>query len=239
MRRNDNEFFQGFQGRSVTGGKRTDADHDTAGIFWNKVLQAYLGTTSEEVIRDIEDKARIIGYARMIRRSIRRKGLETEKGRAEIDLWKRELLELLERKDSLLFDRNELIIEADLNNLQKVIDFVESRLEEKDCPLKTSMQICVAVEEIFTNIAKFAYAPGKGDASIRIEDADGGLAVSIVFTDSGQPYNPLDEKDPDVTLPAEDREIGGLGVYMVKQTMDDIEYEYKDGKNILTLTKEL
>ena len=225
----DHEIIKEFQG----------FDHETAGTFWNKVLQEYLGTTSEAVLRDIEDKARIIGYARMIRRSIRRKGMETEKGREEIDLWKGELLELLGRKDSLLFDRNELIIEADLDNLQKVIDFVESRLEEKDCPLKTSMQICVAVEEIFTNIAKFAYATGKGDASIRIEDADGGLAVRITFTDSGQPYNPLDENDPDVTLSAEEREIGGLGLYMVKNTMDSIRYVYKDGKNILSLEKEL
>ena len=225
----DHEIIKEFQG----------FDHETAVAFWNKVLQAYLETTSEEVIKDIEDKARIIGYARMIRRSIRRKGLETERGRAEIDLWKGELLDLLERKDSLYFDRNELIIEADLDNLQKVIDFVELRLDERDCPLRTSMQICVAVEEIFTNIAKFAYYPEKGNASIRMEDEDGGLAVRITFTDCGKPYNPLTEEDPDVTLPAEDREIGGLGVYMVKNTMDSIEYENIDGKNILSLVKEL
>lgn len=214
-------------------------DFETATEFWNKVLRAYLGTDDEEAVRQIEDKAKIIGYTRMIRRSIRRQGLETEAGRAEIDLWTGELLELLDKTDSLLFATTEIQVKADVENLQKVIGFVESKLEENDCPVKTMMQICVAVEEIFTNIAKFAYAPDEGYASVRVNADDEGHAVKITFTDSGRPYNPLATEDPDVTLSAEDREIGGLGIFMVKQTMDNIDYEYKDGKNVLTLTKEI
>ena len=214
-------------------------DLETAKVFWNKVLRAYLGTSNEEIIRQVEDKARIIGYTRLIRRSIRRKGLETEEGRAEIELWKKELLDLLERVDSLLFDKAEIIVGADVGNLQKIIGFVEEKLQEIKCPLRTMMQINVAVEEIFTNIAKYAYAAKKGDASIRIESKDGGRTIVITFTDSGMPYDPLEAKEPDVTLSADEREIGGLGIFMVKNTMDKINYEYKDGKNILTLVKEL
>ncbi|MGX8773978.1 MAG: ATP-binding protein [Bacillota bacterium] len=214
-------------------------DFETATDFWNKVLRSYLGTDDENAVRQIEDKARIIGYTRMIRRSIRRKGLETEDGRAEIDLWTGELLELLDRTDSLFFASSEILVDAEVGNLQKVIGFVESKLDEYDCPVKTAMQICVAVEEIFTNIAKYAYPGEEGVALIRVEAADGGKAVKITFTDRGHPYDPLTVKDPDVTLSAEDRAIGGLGLFMVKKTMDSIEYEYKDGKNILTITKEL
>lgn len=63
--------------------------------------------------------------------------------------------------------------------------------------------------------------------------------ISITFSDSGKPYNPLEKPDPDVTLSAEERSIGGLGIFMVKKSMDDMRYEYKDGQNILTITKRL
>lgn len=175
----------------------------------------------------------------MIRRSIRRKGLETEDGRAEIDLWTKELLELLDRTDSLFFSKDEIVVKANVKNLDKVIGFIESKLDELECPVKTRIQICVAVEEIFTNIAKYAYLEGEGDAAIRVEGADEGSKVRITFTDSGRPYDPLTVKDPDVTLSAEDRAIGGLGLFMVKKTMDGVEYEYKGGKNVLILTKVL
>ena len=101
------------------------------------------------------------------------------------------------------------------------------------------MQIDVAVEEIFVNIANYAYNPDIGSAGITVETQEDPLSVVITFTDGGVPYDPLKKPDPDVTLPAEERQIGGLGIYMVKKSMDDISYDYKDGKNILTLKKNL
>ena len=101
------------------------------------------------------------------------------------------------------------------------------------------MQIDIAVEEVFVNICKYAYHPDKGRAVVRVSVTDAPVQVKITFIDHGHPYDPLDKDDPDVTLSAEDRPIGGLGIFMVKQTMDAVEYEYKDGSNILTLVKNL
>ena len=187
----------------------------------------------------MEDKARIIGYTRMIRRSIRRKGLETEAGRAEIDHWKKELLELLDEYDTLTFHANELEIEAVTANLDEVQSFVEEHLESTDCSMKDQMQIGVAVEEIFVNIASYAYQPENGKAMVRVEVSEDPVMVTITFIDNGMPYDPLAREDPDITLPAEKRGNGGLGIFMTKQLMDDVLYEYKDGQNILTLKKNL
>ena len=100
------------------------------------------------------------------------------------------------------------------------------------------MQIALAVEEIFVNIANYAYNPGKGNATVRVEVEKDPLTVTITFIDGGVPYDPLKKDDPDVTLSAEERSIGGLGVFLVKKTMDDVSYEYKDGKNILSIKKQ-
>lgn len=132
---------------------------------------------------------------------------------------------------------NELTLEATVENLPLVIGFVERQLEETDCPLKAQMQITVAAEEMYVNIARYAYAPGTGKATVRVEITDDPAAVSITFIDCGLPFDPLAKPDPDVTLPAEERGIGGLGIYMTKKTMDDVRYEYRDGQNILTLIK--
>ena len=212
-------------------------DHDTAAAFWHKTLEKYLGTTNEEVIKKVEDKARIVGYPRMIRRSIRRNGKDTEQGRKEIAHWTEELLDLLSRTDSLLFTRNEMEIEAVQENLDTVLAFVDEHLEEAGCPMKAQMQIDLAVEEIFVNIANYAYRPDKGNATIRVEVSEEPVQVTLTFVDRGVPYDPLAKEDPDITLPAEERNIGGLGIFLVKQTMDDVAYEYKDGQNILTLRK--
>ena len=214
-------------------------DYDMGRAFWHKVLSAYLGTTNEKKILEVEDKARVIGYTRLIRRSIRRNGLETEEGRAEIAHWKAELLELLDSVDTLLFCVDELEIEADTENLPEVQAFVEQHLDEVDCSMKARMQIGIAVEEIFVNIAKYAYQPDKGNAVVRVEVSDEPVTVTITFLDHGIPYDPLAKADPDITLAAQDREIGGLGIFMTKKTMDDISYEYKNGQNILTLKKNL
>ncbi len=129
----------------------------------------------------------------------------------------------------------ELNIEALTDNLQKVLDFVDGCLEEADCPVKVQMQIDIAVEEIFVNIASYAYTPGTGDANVKVGVAEG--RAKIVFADRGVPYDPLAKEDPDITLSAGERPIGGLGVFMTKKMMDDVFYEHKDGYNILTLVK--
>ena len=221
--------------------------YETAEKFWYKTLAKYLGTDDEEVIRSVEDKARIIGYTRLIRRSIRRGGLEDKDRKAEIDHWTSELIELLDKTDTLLFENdlknvkkhNELDIEAIEENLDEVMTFVDENLEAVGCSMKSQMQIDIAVEEIFVNICKYAYHPDKGRAVVRVEVSDDPVQVKITFIDHGKPYDPLLKDDPDVTLSADEREIGGLGIFMVKQTMDAVEYHYKDGSNILTLVKNL
>lgn len=133
----------------------------------------------------------------------------------------------------------ELIVEATIENVPKVMEFVDEQLEQFDCPMKTQMQVDVAVEELFSNIAHYAYNPGIGSATMRVEVVEEPLAVVITFIDNGIPYDPLAKADPDITLPAEEREIGGLGIYMVKKTMDDVSYEYRDGQNILRIKKNI
>lgn len=133
----------------------------------------------------------------------------------------------------------EFEIEAKIENLPKVLSFVDEQLETADCPMKIQMQIDIAVEEIFVNIAHYAYNPKTGTAMVRVEILPEPPSVDITFIDGGIPYDPLAKADPDVTLSVEEREIGGLGIFMVKKSMDDVKYEYLDGHNILTLKKGL
>ena len=133
----------------------------------------------------------------------------------------------------------ELKLAATVENIEVVTDFVNEQLEALDCPMKAQMQIDVAIDELFGNIAHYAYTPEVGDATVRVEVIDAPLAVIITFIDNGVPYDPLAKADPDVTLSAEEREIGGLGIFMVKKSMDDIAYEYKDGQNILKIKKNI
>lgn len=133
----------------------------------------------------------------------------------------------------------ELTIPATKENLEKVTEFVEGELEAIECPIKTTMQILVAVEEIYINIASYAYAPKEGTATITfdVKDAAEGKEAEIGFYDKGIPFNPLEKEDPDVNKKAEDRSVGGLGIFMVKNTMDEFTYEYKDGKNTVKIVK--
>ena len=133
----------------------------------------------------------------------------------------------------------EMTIAATIENIEVVTDFVNEQLEALDCPMKAQMQIDIAIDELFGNIAHYAYNPDVGDATVRVEVIEAPLAVVITFIDNGVPYDPLAKADPDITLSAEEREIGGLGIFMVKKTMDDITYEYKDGQNILRIRKNI
>ncbi len=131
----------------------------------------------------------------------------------------------------------ELSLEAKVEHLNQVLAFVDEQLESHDCPMKAQMQIDIAVEELFVNIAHYAYAPASGPVTIRVEVESEPPAASITFIDRGVPYDPLAKPDPDLSLPAEERPIGGLGIYMVKKSMDGIDYEYRDGQNILHIRK--
>ena len=131
----------------------------------------------------------------------------------------------------------ELNIEALVENLDQVLQFVDEEIEKLECSVKIHTQIDVAVEELFVNIAHYAYKPDTGPATVRVEVEKEPPAISISFIDHGIPYDPLAKEDPDITLSAEDRDIGGLGIFMVKKSMDSIEYEYKDGQNILHIRK--
>ena len=103
--------------------------------------------------------------------------------------------------------------------------------------MRAQLQIDVAIDELFSNIAHYAYNPEIGEATVQVSVSEDPLSVIITFIDKGVPYDPLKKDDPDITLSLEDRPIGGLGIYMVKKTMDDITYEYKDGQNILAIKK--
>ena len=131
----------------------------------------------------------------------------------------------------------ELSLDATLENLTPVMAFLEEHLEEADCPMKAMMQITVSAEEIYVNIAHYAYPSGTGTATVRLELSEDPSAMTLTFIDSGIPFDPLAKPDPDITLSAEERGIGGLGIYMTKKAMDDVRYEYRDGQNILTLFK--
>ena len=132
----------------------------------------------------------------------------------------------------------EFTVEAKVENLDMVIAFVNSELETADCPMKIQMQIELAVEEIFVNIAHYAYGEETGSATVTVDVSSGDTAV-ICFSDSGVQYDPLAKEDPDVTLSVEKRSIGGLGIFMTKKSMDHISYEYRDGHNVLTMEKRI
>ncbi len=123
------------------------------------------------------------------------------------------------------------------DNLNTVLDFIDSHLAEHGSSMKAQMQIETAVEELFVNIAGYAYSPYTGTVKIEFKCKDG--IAWITFNDTGVPYNPLARTDPDVTLPAAARPIGGLGILMVKKMMDDVIYRYENGCNILTIKKKI
>lgn len=131
----------------------------------------------------------------------------------------------------------QITIQAAIENLPEATEFMSAALEEKDCPLKILMQMELVMEEIFVNVASYAYAPDTGSVTIcRNFDAEP-RAINLTFIDSGVAYNPLEHKDPDTSLDAEEREIGGLGIFLIKKNVDYISYERKDGKNILSVKK--
>ena len=133
----------------------------------------------------------------------------------------------------------ELTIAATVENIETVTAFVEEQLDALDCPVKARMQINIAIDELFGNIAHYAYNPDVGEATVRVEVVEEPLSVVITFIDKGVPYDPLAAADPDTSLPAEERALGGLGIFMVKKSMDEVTYRYENGSNILSIRKKL
>ena len=131
----------------------------------------------------------------------------------------------------------EITVDATLENIDTVTDFVNEVLEAYECSIKVVTQIDIAIDELFSNIARYAYAKDGGKATVQVDKKDDSPFVSIIFKDNGKPYNPLENDDPDITLSANEREVGGLGIYLVKKRMDHISYEYKDVQNILSIRK--
>lgn len=131
----------------------------------------------------------------------------------------------------------EITVDATIDNVQTITDFVDERLEEMNCPEKAQMQIDIVIDELCSNVARYAYSDKTGKVTVSVDTVDKPMKVWLTFTDEGVPYNPLAKEDPDITLSAEERKLGGLGIYMVKKMMDEFRYEYKDGKNIVTVCK--
>ena len=128
---------------------------------------------------------------------------------------------------------------AKIEALSDVLGFVDQTLESYECPMKIQTAICVAIEEVFVNIAHYAYGDGDGDMMLGIGFDAERREITFRMADRGVPFDPLKKPDPDITLSAEDREIGGLGIFITKKTMDTVTYAYENGENILTMIKKI
>ena len=132
-----------------------------------------------------------------------------------------------------------LTVPAKSEYVEEINAFVDAELEACDCPMLTQAEIELAIEEIFVNIASYAYYPAEGEAEVRCEILQDPLRVELQFLDSGKPYDPLAKEDADTSVEALEEREGGLGILLVKKTMDDVSYVYENGKNILTIRKKL
>ena len=128
---------------------------------------------------------------------------------------------------------------AKVEALSDVLGFVDQTLESYECPMKIQTAICVAIEEVFVNVAHYAYGDGEGDMTLGIGFDAESREITFRMADKGTPFDPLKKPDPDITLSAEDREIGGLGIFIAKKTMDTVTYAYENGENILTMIKRI
>ena len=123
--------------------------------------------------------------------------------------------------------------------LSDVLGFVEQMLDSFECPIKIQVALCVAIEEVFVNVAHYAYGEGEGNMSLGIDFDEERRAITFRMTDKGVPFDPLKKPDPDISLSADEREIGGLGIFITKKTMDSLTYTYENNENILTMIKKI
>lgn len=136
-------------------------------------------------------------------------------------------------------EKEELNLEAKVENLPLVSDFLAKLLLPLECSVKTQMQLELVVEEIFVNIANYAYGDKTGQAKVLGQVLDNPLRLELTFVDAGKPYNPLEREEPDLEQSMEERAIGGLGIFLVKKNVDELHYRYEAGQNILTLCKHI
>jgi anti-sigma regulatory factor (Ser/Thr protein kinase) len=132
-----------------------------------------------------------------------------------------------------LMETRKIVVNADIASLGDVLAFAEAF--SSDLPAKLS----IAIEEIFVNIVNYSYVDTETVGEVCVSFSCDGDKISVTFEDSGIPYNPLDNDEPDITAPAHERQIGGLGIFMVKKLTDGMEYHYSNGKNILTIFKNM
>lgn len=133
----------------------------------------------------------------------------------------------------------ELTVDATLESIALVTDFVNSELDAKDCSPKARVQIDIAIDELISNIVSYAFPSGNGSFTVRVAFEKSSPTAVLTFLDRGQPFDPLSVSEPDVTSAAEDRPVGGLGVFLIRRLMNDASYEYRDGQNILRLRKDM
>ena len=129
----------------------------------------------------------------------------------------------------------ELETAAALESIPRVTELVDELLDGAGCPARKRLQVDIAVDELFSNIARYAYDGADGGVRVRVEAEPG--EARVTFADRGKPFDPLAREDPDVTLTAQERGIGGLGIFMVKKSMDEMRYERADGENRLTIVQ--
>ncbi len=134
-------------------------------------------------------------------------------------------------------DGKTLVVDAKKESLDTVIDFLDEYLDSKNCDMKKKIQIQLSLEEIFINVANYAYEGETGKAKITLNCENGTVSISVY--DKGKEYNPLNIPDPDTTLSAEEREIGGLGIFLVRKNMDEVNYKYENSENVFTMKKKL
>ena len=132
-----------------------------------------------------------------------------------------------------------ITLPAVLDKIETATDFINGILEDANCPMSARMQLDIALDELMSNVARYAYASGEGDVTVSLEILESPRRAVLTITDSGVPYDPLKKEDPDITLSAEERKIGGLGIFIVKRSMDKMSYAFKNGKNIVTIVKKL
>ena len=131
----------------------------------------------------------------------------------------------------------EITLTASPDQIKTVTTFVNDYLEDAGLAERSRIQVDIAIDEIFGNISRYAYYPETGSATVRVETKDDPFRAVITFIDQGKPFNPMTTETPDTSLSVQERQIGGLGLFMVKQTMDDVSYRYEDGQNILSIVK--
>lgn len=133
----------------------------------------------------------------------------------------------------------QITLPALTENIECATDFLNEILEKEGCSTRIQTQLDIVLDELMSNVARYAYTPDIGDVTLSVDILDEPKRVVLTLTDSGVPYDPLEKEDPDITLTAEERKIGGLGIFIVKKTMDTIKYAYKNKQNIVTIIKNL